>query len=202
MNSAGRCWAGGAPPAPEPAPVWRPRCAAQRGALKNNSRQARHGKTRAGYSPPSSVVLSNPATSTECLPRSVIRPESVESGSTIYATPVHSCDETRLKCSRSGVRDSFHKCSRNPGHRLGAAVCLADGSVIVDECASGDHEEARSRVRESVEKVRGVMLDQLVATTGWSRANARRALRAAAKRKGSSRAVKRSREAQHTGMTR
>jgi len=38
-------------------------------------------------------------------------------------------------------------------------------------------------------KARGVMLDQLVATTGWSRANARRALSAAGKRKGSARAV-------------
>lgn len=36
------------------------------------------------------------------------------------------------------------------------------------------------------------MLDQLVATTGWSRANARRALTAALNRKGPARAVKRS----------
>jgi len=35
------------------------------------------------------------------------------------------------------------------------------------------------------------MLDQLVATTGWSRANARRALTAAMKRKGPAKAVKR-----------
>ena len=34
-------------------------------------------------------------------------------------------------------------------------------------------------------KAKVVMLDQLVATTGWSRANARQALTAAAKRKGS-----------------
>lgn len=40
-------------------------------------------------------------------------------------------------------------------------------------------------------KAKGVMLDQLVATTGWSRANARRALTAAAKRKGPAKAVKR-----------
>lgn len=40
-------------------------------------------------------------------------------------------------------------------------------------------------------KAKGVMLDQLVATTGWSRANARRALRTAAKRKGPAKAVKR-----------
>lgn len=33
-------------------------------------------------------------------------------------------------------------------------------------------------------KAKGVMLDQLVATTGWSRANARRALTAAGQRKG------------------
>lgn len=41
-------------------------------------------------------------------------------------------------------------------------------------------------------KTKGVMLDQLVATTGWSRANARRALTAAGKRKGPAKAVKRS----------
>jgi hypothetical protein len=40
-------------------------------------------------------------------------------------------------------------------------------------------------------KVKGVMLDQLVATTGWSRANARRALTAARIRKGPVRAVER-----------
>ena len=56
-------------------------------------------------------------------------------------------DETHLKCSR-GVSASFHKCSRNAGHRVGAAVCLADGSNIVDECTPGDHEEACHRVWE------------------------------------------------------
>ncbi|MCH6471170.1 hypothetical protein [Sinomonas terrae] len=40
-------------------------------------------------------------------------------------------------------------------------------------------------------KERGRMLDELVATTGWSRANARRQVRAAAARKRSQRAVKR-----------
>jgi len=40
-------------------------------------------------------------------------------------------------------------------------------------------------------KAKGVMLDRLVATTGWSRANARRALTAAGKRKGSVKAVRR-----------
>ena len=40
-------------------------------------------------------------------------------------------------------------------------------------------------------KAKGVMLDQLVATTGWSRANARRALTAAKARKGPARAVTR-----------
>lgn len=40
-------------------------------------------------------------------------------------------------------------------------------------------------------KAKGVMLDQLVATTGWSRANARRALTVALKRKGPAKAVKR-----------
>ena len=38
---------------------------------------------------------------------------------------------------------------------------------------------------------KGVMLDRLVLTTGWSRANARRALTAAVKRKGTAKAVKR-----------
>jgi hypothetical protein len=37
-------------------------------------------------------------------------------------------------------------CSRNIGHRVGAAVCLADGSEIVDQRTPGDHEEAISRV--------------------------------------------------------
>ena len=40
-------------------------------------------------------------------------------------------------------------------------------------------------------KAKGVMLGQVVATTGWSRANARRALMAALKRKGPAKAVKR-----------
>jgi hypothetical protein len=40
-------------------------------------------------------------------------------------------------------------------------------------------------------KTKGVMLDQLVATTGWSRANAWRALTAAGKRKGPAKAVTR-----------
>src|SRR5450756_3097755 len=40
-------------------------------------------------------------------------------------------------------------------------------------------------------KDRGRMLDELVAVTGWSRANARRAITAAAKRKGPARSVQR-----------
>jgi hypothetical protein len=40
-------------------------------------------------------------------------------------------------------------------------------------------------------KAKGVMLDQLVATTGWSRVNAMCSLTAAGKRKGPSRAVRR-----------
>lgn len=40
-------------------------------------------------------------------------------------------------------------------------------------------------------KAKGVMLDQVVATTGWSRANARRALTAAFTRKGPAKAVAR-----------
>ena len=55
-------------------------------------------------------------------------------------------DKTHLKCSRNGVRASFQKCSRNAGHRVGAAVCLADGSKIVDECTPRNHEEACHRV--------------------------------------------------------
>lgn len=43
--------------------------------------------------------------------------------------------------------------------------------------------------RQASKKAKGVMLDQLVATTGWSRANARRALTAASKRKGPAKAV-------------
>jgi hypothetical protein len=43
-------------------------------------------------------------------------------------------------------------------------------------------------------KAKGVMLDQLVATTGWSRAKARRALTAAGKRKGPVRALKPTRD--------
>lgn len=45
--------------------------------------------------------------------------------------------------------------------------------------------------RQASKKAKGVMLDQLVATTGWSRANARRALTAASKRKGPARTVER-----------
>ena len=45
--------------------------------------------------------------------------------------------------------------------------------------------------RQASKKAKGVMLDQLVATTGWSRANARRALTTAGKRKGPAKAVKR-----------
>jgi len=40
-------------------------------------------------------------------------------------------------------------------------------------------------------KAKAVMLDLLVATTGWSRANARRALIAAVKREGPAKAVQR-----------
>jgi len=45
--------------------------------------------------------------------------------------------------------------------------------------------------RQASKKAKGVMLDQLVTTTGWSRANVRRALAAALKRKGPAKAVKR-----------
>ncbi len=45
--------------------------------------------------------------------------------------------------------------------------------------------------RSASKKAKGVMLNQLVAMTGWSRANARRALSAVGKRKGPVRALKR-----------
>jgi Fic family protein len=45
--------------------------------------------------------------------------------------------------------------------------------------------------RQASKKAKGVMLDQLVATTGWSRATARRALTAALQRKGPAKAAKR-----------
>lgn len=48
-----------------------------------------------------------------------------------------------------------------------------------------------AQYRGASKKAKGVVLDQLVATTGWSRANARRALTAAAKRKGPAKTVKR-----------
>lgn len=45
--------------------------------------------------------------------------------------------------------------------------------------------------RSASKKAKGLMLDQLVAMTGWSRANARRALSAAGKRKGPARVARR-----------
>lgn len=45
--------------------------------------------------------------------------------------------------------------------------------------------------RRASKKAKGVMLDQLVATTGWSRANARQALTVVSKRKGPAKAVQR-----------
>jgi len=51
--------------------------------------------------------------------------------------PLH--DKTHLKCSRNGVRASFAECSRNVGHRVGAAVCLADGENIVNQFYSLNH---------------------------------------------------------------
>src|SRR5664280_888049 len=41
-------------------------------------------------------------------------------------------DETHLKCSRGGARASRENCSRNLGPASGAAVCLGDGSTVVD----------------------------------------------------------------------
>src|SRR5665647_2633363 len=41
-------------------------------------------------------------------------------------------DETHLKCSRSAARASREKCSRNLGPASGAAVCLGDGSTVID----------------------------------------------------------------------
>ena len=48
-------------------------------------------------------------------------------------------------------------------------------------------------------KARGRMLDELVATTGWSRANARRQVTAAGKRRGPQRAAKRALRARTYG---
>src|SRR5664280_419098 len=56
-------------------------------------------------------------------------------------------DETHLKCSRSGARASWEKCSRNLAPASGAAVCLGNGSTVVDGGAQRDHEEVRQRVR-------------------------------------------------------
>src|SRR5664280_1250985 len=41
-------------------------------------------------------------------------------------------DETHLKCSRGGARASRENCSRNLGPASGAAVCLGNGSTVVD----------------------------------------------------------------------
>jgi hypothetical protein len=54
-------------------------------------------------------------------------------------------------------------------------------------------EITKKRAREygrASKKVKGKILNELAATVGWSRANARRALTAAGKRKGPARAVK------------
>jgi len=56
------------------------------------------------------------------------------------------------------------------------------------------HEIMKKYVKEyerAAKKDRGRMLDELVAVTGWSRANARRAIAAAATRRGPARAVQR-----------
>ena len=74
---------------------------------------------------------------------------------------------------------------------MGAAVCLVDRSDILDECTPRGHKKHATEYGKASKKAKGVMLDQLVATTGWSRANARRALTAAGKRKGPAKAVKR-----------
>ena len=59
---------------------------------------------------------------------------------------------------------------------------------------SARREITRKYAREyasASKKVRGRLLDELVATTGWSRANARRQVAAAGRRKGPQRAVAR-----------
>jgi hypothetical protein len=48
-----------------------------------------------------------------------------------------------------------------------------------------------AKYRSASKKAKGVALDQLIATTGWSRANARRTLTTADKQKGPRRAVRR-----------
>src|SRR5664280_1864239 len=51
---------------------------------------------------------------------------------TLPRRPSHRRDETHLKCSRGGARASRENCSRNLGPASGAAVCLGDGSTVVD----------------------------------------------------------------------
>lgn len=58
-----------------------------------------------------------------------------------------------------------------------------DGPGVVVVSAQGDHQGVRGGVCAGDEKGKGQILDDLVAVTGWSRANARRALSTALKRK-------------------
>ena len=58
--------------------------------------------------------------------------------------------------------------------RMGGKVSMSARREITKKPAAKFGNESR--------RATGVMLDQLVATTGWSRANARRALTAAGKR--------------------
>jgi len=66
------------------------------------------------------------------------------------------------------------------------------------------HEITKKYAREykrASKKDKGRMLDELVAVTGWSRANARRAIVAAAKRKGPARSGQRKPRRARMGMT-
>ena len=60
----------------------------------------------------------------------------------IYLTLVTRSLIRQLKACQWVGDETQLKCSRNVGRLLSAAVCLADGSVIVDEYASRDNEEA------------------------------------------------------------
>ena len=78
---------------------------------------------------------------------------------------------------------------------MGAAVCLGMGQGL---SMATRHEITKRYAKEyerASKKERGRMLDELVAVTGWSRANARRAVRTAGRRRGPARAVQRKQRA-------
>lgn len=62
-----------------------------------------------------------------------------------------------------------------------------DESGDIDGSASGNYQEICQGLWAGVEKGSGQLLDELCATTGWSRDNARQAIRTAKSRKGAAR---------------